>query len=257
MKITILGSGSAYGTPMIFNTWGKADANIFENKRTRASLLIEEQGHSLLVDAGPDLRNQINDNNIKNIDSVWITHGHYDHIAGIPELPRATKLLGHGIDIYSSKETSDELKQCYGYLYKDKAEAEPDSKSLRWHILPDNGEVKIGTLKFATVLFPHHHIHSSALRYENFAYITDWQAIPEDIGCFLNDLDLLIVECNNGTEPEANGHSDIFKIRELRERYNPKEIILSHLSTRIDYQNFQKEIPENCKLAYDGMQIYL
>lgn len=134
MKITILGSGSAYGTPTIFNAWGNANSENPLNNRTRASILLEIENQSILIDAGPDFREQINKNKINNIDSVFITHGHYDHIAGVPELPRATKLLNHSIDIYASAETMTELKQSFGYLFKDKAEAEPDSKSLNWKV---------------------------------------------------------------------------------------------------------------------------
>jgi len=253
MKITILGSGSAYGLPMIFNTWGRANPNNPKNHRSRASLLLEENGKSILIDAGPDLRSQLNDNNVTNIDSVFITHGHYDHIAGIPELPRATKLLGHGIEVYAASETMDELKQSYGYLFKEKAEAEPDSKSLIWKTLPDSGSFFASGLEFQALIFPHHHIYSSAFRYKNFAYLTDWQDFAEGCNTFLSNLDLLIVECNNGTEPQANGHSDIYKINELNRLYSPKHIILSHLSARIDADTFTKEIPSNSELSYDGM----
>lgn len=255
MKITILGSGSAYGLPMIFNTWGNANPNNPKNRRSRASLLLEENGKSILVDAGPDLRYQLNDNNVTNIDSVFITHGHYDHIAGIPELPRATKLLGHDIEIYAASGTMAELKQCYGYLFKEKTEAEPDSKSLIWKTLPDNGNFTVSGLEFKTLIFPHHHIYSSAFRYKNFAYLTDWQDFAEGCNTFLSNLDLLIVECNNGLEPQANGHSDIYKIREIQERFAPQHIVLSHLSARIDSDKFAENIPQNSELAYDGMEL--
>lgn len=257
MKITVLGSGSAYGLPMIFNNWGRANPQNIKNNRTRASILLEISGKNILIDAGPELRLQANRNNLKNIDSVFITHGHYDHIAGLPELPRATKLLGHKIDIWASLETMTELKQCYGYLFKEKAEDEPDSKSLSWNTLPDDGKFTAAGIEFRTLLFPHHHIHSSAFRYENFAYVTDWQAVPENIGSFLDNLDTLIIECNNGTQPEENGHSDIYKIREIKERFAPGNIILTHLSARIDADEFQKILPDNCQLAYDGLQIKL
>lgn len=255
MKVTILGSGSAYGVPMIFNNWGQANPQNIKNNRTRASILLEINNKNILIDAGPELRLQTNANNIKNIDSVFITHGHYDHIAGLPELPRATKLLGHSIDVWASQETMNELKQCYGYLFREKTDAEPDVKRLQWNILPDKGEFIASELEFRTLLFPHHHIHSSAFRYKNFAYVTDWQEIPENIEDFLNNLDVLIIECNNGVQPEENGHSDINKIKEIKEKFNPHNIFLTHLSARIDTDEFQKRLPDNCRLAYDGMQL--
>lgn len=251
MKITVLGSGSAYGIPMIFNVWGAANPNNPKNKRSRASLLLEECGKSILIDAGPDLRYQLNDNNVKNIDSVFITHSHYDHIAGIPELPRATKILGHNIEIYAAAGTMSELKHCYSYLFKEGEE--PESKGLVWKELPTSGCFEASGIQFETLLFPHHQIFSSAFRYKNFAYVTDWQDFPQGADEFLKNLDLLIVECNNATEPEENGHSDLFKIKQIKEKFNPKRIILSHISRRTDHDEFAKLLPAGIELSYDGM----
>ncbi len=255
MKVTILGAGSAYGTPMIFNTWGKADKANPKNNRSRASVLLEIEGKNIIIDTGPDFREQINKNNVQNIDSVFITHGHYDHIAGIPELPRATKLLGHGIDVFAASNTMTELKNSFGYLFHEKAEAEPDSKSINWKLLPDEGEFIASGLNFITTQLPHHSMKSSAFRYKNFAYVTDWQEMSEAVREQLRGLDVLILECNNGTEPENNGHSDLFKINDVLEDIKPKRTILTHLSVRVDYDAFSQKLPPNCELAYDGMQI--
>lgn len=257
MKITILGSGSAYGVPMIFNTWNNADKYDTLNPRTRASIFLEDNGHSILIDAGPDFRNQINANNITNIDAVFITHGHYDHISSIPELPRASKILGHPIEIYATKETMEELKRCYSYLFKSHADAEPNSQNLIWKLLPNHGIFNFRELEISTILFPHHKIHSSAFRYKNFAYVTDWQALPDNCEEFLSGLDLLIIECNNGTENEINGHSNIDDINRLISKYEPKRVILTHISTRIESRKLAEFMQPNCSLSYDGMVIEL
>lgn len=249
MRITILGSGSAYGVPMIFNTWGNADRVNPENRRTRASILIEDKGKSVLVDCGPDFREQINKNNIRNIDAVLITHCHYDHIAGIPELPRATKLLGHGIEVYAAKNTMLGLKESYGYLFTGQSEAEPDSQKIEWKVLPDFGRFTVCGLEMETTLMPHHHICSSAFRYQDFAYVTDWQELPPQAETMLQNLKLLLVECNNGLEKAENGHSDIDNIRKIISGVTPERTILTHISARVDDKNLRKEF----ELACDGM----
>lgn len=251
MKITILGSGSAYGVPMMFNTWGNADSTNPQSNRTRASILIEDERKSILVDCGPDFREQINKNKVKNIDAVLMTHGHYDHIAGIPELPRATKLLGHSIEVYAAEKTMAELKNSFGYLFTGQAEAEPDSKKIEWKVLPDFGQFSVCGLDFTTSLLPHHSIFSSSFRYKDFAYVTDWQELTPEAKSMLQNLKLLIVECNNGFEKAKNGHSDIDNIKKIVAEVAPQRIILTHISARVD----DKKLSSEFELAYDGQII--
>ncbi len=255
MKVTILGSGSAYGTPMIFNDWRNCNLQNPKNIRSRPSILLEVMEKTILIDAGPDLRNQININNVRNIDAVFFTHGHYDHIGGVPELPRAAKLLEHKIDIYASAETLGEIKKCYSYLFQAKAEAEPSASSLQWHTIADAGKFVVADLEFDTFQVKHHSLHPSAFRYQNFAYITDWEYISDEAISGLHNLDLLIVECNNGLFEEKNGHSSLTDVKKLTSIINPKKVVLSHLSARVDYDTTAKELPDNFALAYDGMSI--
>ncbi|MBP5352574.1 MAG: MBL fold metallo-hydrolase [Alphaproteobacteria bacterium] len=254
MKITVLGSGSAYGMPTMFNMWGNADASNPQNRRTRASVLLEDEGRSILIDAGPEVRLQINGNNVSNLDAVFITHSHYDHIGGIPELPRAAKNLCHPIEIFAAADTMQELRRCYNFLFEDGKDVEPEKQNLRWSVLPNSGKFSAVGLEFETLLFPHHHIFSSAFRYQNFAYVTDWQEFPEGCDEFLCDLELLIVECNNGVDTETqNGHANIAKILQIKEKFQPRHIVLTHLSTRADDVALRQVLPDNCTLAYDGM----
>ena len=255
MKIKVLGSGSAFGSPMIFNTWGKLNSNNPKNERTRASLFLDIDGYNILIDAGPELRTQINKNNVTNIDSVFVTHGHYDHIGGSPELPRAAKILDHGIDIYATKETLEELKASYGYLFSSHADAEPNSASLHWKEIPELGTFNAGNLDFYTFTVSHHKLHPSGFRYNNFAYITDWSDISDKALSILHNLDLLIIECNDGLNEDSKGHAYLDKVIEIASIINPKKVILSHLSWRVDYDEFKKHLPSNYDLAYDGMEI--
>ena len=118
MLIKILGSGSAYGTPMCFNNWGDiVNKESPHNLRSRFSIYLEDDGHKMLVDMGPEFRLQTIENKITDIDGVFLTHGHYDHIAGVPELFRAAALLNKQLNIYTSEETLQEVKNCYAYMF--------------------------------------------------------------------------------------------------------------------------------------------
>lgn len=255
MKITLLGSGSAFGSPMIFNDWRLANPHNPKNNRTRASVLLEDAGKAILIDAGPDMRTQINQNQVKNIDAVFLTHGHYDHIAGVPELPRAAKILGHGIDVFASIETLAEVKNSFGYLFKERADAEPDSSKVNWQILPDNGCFEAVGLEFEAMQFPHHRLQSSGFRYKNFAYVTDWQEMPAASAAKLHNLDVLFIECNNGIYAEDNGHSDLQKVKTVLAELAPKQVVLTHLSGRVDYDDFSRQLPSGCQAGFDGLTV--
>lgn len=250
MKITVLGSGSAYGTPMIFNDWSGANSGDPRNRRLRASVFLEDENKRLLVDAGPDLREQINREGIRDFDAVLLTHAHYDHIGGVPELPRASKILGHKIDIFASRETLEELKNCYAYLFT--GMGEPDSGGLVWHVLHE-GKENVAGLDLNVFFVPHHHMQSSGFRYKNFAYVTDWQALPEYARTQIDGADLLLAECNNGMEPMQNGHSSWPAIAERLKNLKINRVVLTHLSARVDYRTLQNQLPEDVQVAYDRM----
>ena len=118
MKVTVLGSGSAYGCPMVFNSWRNADPSDERNRRSRPSVCLEVAGKTLIIDVGPDFREQINHNRITNIDAVLLTHPHYDHISSLPELIRASALLGHNIPIFANAETMADLRVSYAFMFR-------------------------------------------------------------------------------------------------------------------------------------------
>ena len=252
MKVTILGSGSAYGCPMVFNKWRKASPSNPKNIRSRASVLIETLGKYFLIDVGPEFRQQINDNNVPDINTVFVTHSHYDHIAGIPELPRASKNIEHPIEIWASQETMAELKSTFYYLFNGE---EPEGDGLRWNLLPDDGVFESYGIRFETFQVPHHNLHCSAFRCNNFAYVADWQDLPEQALKHLYNLDVLLIECNNGLYPEINGHGDLEKIKYFTSIIKPKKTILTHLSARVDFDETKKVLPPSFELAFDGMEI--
>ncbi|MBQ8677380.1 MAG: MBL fold metallo-hydrolase [Alphaproteobacteria bacterium] len=250
MKITVLGSGSAYGCPMSFNNWREADPLNHKNERTRAAVLIEHNSKYFMIDAGPDFRFQINHHQVPNLDAVFITHGHYDHIGGVPELPRAAKTLRHCVEVWSSRETFSRIQECFCYLFNGE---EQESNTVKWHTLPDSGTFESRGVTFTTFQLPHHELHTSCFRLNNFAYITDWQEFLPETAEVLKGLDLLMIECNNGTSYEANGHADLAMIKQVEEIIKPKRIVLTHLSARVDYEKISSLLPENWQLAYDGM----
>ena len=255
MIIKILGSGSAYGLPMCFNHWGEIkDRTHPYNQRSRFSVYLEDNGHKILIDMGPEFRLQTLANNITDIDGVFLTHGHYDHIAGVPELFRAAALLGKQINVYAAEETLAELKRCYGYMFGTYQENGKDR--IRWLEIK-NGNNLIENMDWTCFELPHNRIHSWGFRYKNFALVTDYDNLTQQVLDCLHGLALLLLECNNGMQQVRNGHSNWIKIQPYLEQLQPQKTILTHLSAKVDYESFKSLLPPQIDLAYDGMEIKL
>ena len=248
MKVTVLGSGSAYGCPMVFNSWRNADPSDERNRRSRPSVCLEVAGKTLIIDVGPDFREQINRNRITNIDAVLLTHPHYDHISSLPELIRASALLGHNIPIFANAETMADLRVSYAFMFR-----VDEGAILSWHEIPDIGEFAAAGVKLRTFQVPHHHWHCSAFRCGDFAYLTDWESISPQGLQSLHGVKTLLVECNNGLYPEHNGHSDLEAVKRLAAQITPQRVVLTHLSARVDYAETAAHLPTGFELAYDGL----
>ena len=117
MMVTLLGCGPSQGVPTIGDRWGDCDPSDPRNRRTRPSVVVEDQGTAILVDTSPDLRDQLLANRINRIDAVLYTHLHYDHVAGIGELRTLSHLIGRRVDVHGTPDVLDGLVERWRYLF--------------------------------------------------------------------------------------------------------------------------------------------
>lgn len=253
MKITILGSGSAYGIPACFNNWGNVqNREDPHNRRSRFSVLLQDENKNILIDIGPEFRLQMNENNVTDINAVYLTHAHYDHIAGLPELIRASALLGHPITIYASAETLEEVRKSYAFMFNGYKEAGKDG--LIWQEIKA-GKNTIEGMEWECFELPHNHIHSWGFRYKDLAVITDYDTISDEILNNLHGLRLWLLECNNGLEQLKNGHSNWPQIKPWLEELKPQQTLLTHISATVNEAKLKALLPPDVELAYDGLAI--
>ncbi|HSQ98233.1 MAG TPA: MBL fold metallo-hydrolase [Rickettsiales bacterium] len=253
MKITILGSGGAYGTPKALNRYGEINISDKKNFRTRSSLFFEDEGSNILIDCSPDFRMQTLQNNISKINTIFISHDHADHIIGIWELTDIASKTKSEIKIWGEKDTLNTIKLRFPFIFKDGFHEIGEGKITLNEFEPYKEKMlEFSNFSIIPLIFKHKVINSYGFKYKNFVFTPDLNEIPQETEKYLYNLDLWILE-NNNLISKLNGHSHIEQNLERIQKYKPKKVILNHLSENIDYEKVSKMLPDNVELAYDGM----
>ena len=252
MKITVLGCGTSVGVPTLgILGWGKCNPDNPKNRRQRSSVLIQDKGINILIDAGPDVRNQLLNAKVDKIDAVLITHTHYDHIAGLPELRPFYFADRKNIPIYGNYESLNEINSMFNFLFQKKSTS--PSYFTPPMTLNEIKEGKINFFNFDLDIFIQHHGNIDTLGFkfnDKFAYSTDVVEMPDNNFKLLKNLDLWIVEGLRDEPHESHAHFDL--TFQWISRVKPKKSILTHLA-HVDYEYIKSICPKNVYPGYDGM----
>lgn len=249
MEITILGCGGSDGVPQIGCDCSVCCSDNQHNKRSRSSILININGFLLLIDAGPDLRQQILRENISGIDGVFITHGHYDHISGLGDVKLLRK-AGKQIPLYGDEETVTIIKSAFPYAFKS-SKLYPAIFNSHIHY----GAFSLNNFTIHPFKQKHGKYYSYGLKIQDFAYSTDVSYLNENAYSVLEGVKIWIVDCvRYYTSPT---HFALDETIAAILRVKPELAILTHMCHDIDYEIMSKNLPSNIVLAYDGMKIKL
>ena len=180
VEVTILGCGSSGGVPLIGNIWGPCDPNDFRNTRRRVSILVKIKNKTFLIDTSPDLRMQMLDAKVKNIDAVLYTHSHADHVHGIDDL-RAfcwQRKDNKPIPIYGDEYTMNQLKNRFNYAFQ--ANLGPAIPSLKANNIEIGNNI-IEDINIQAIKQIHGKGYSLGYRFNNIAYSTDVNKFPDGL----------------------------------------------------------------------------
>lgn len=253
--VTILGCGHSGGVPLIGNEWGVCDPTEPRNRRTRSSIYIEHDGRGLVIDTGPDFRNQINNNNINKIDSVLYTHYHADHTFGIKDVRVWSLRHGFKMPIFATSETFADLKIRFKHLFHEISPFYPVMFDPR-ELTPDQMYVPVDIGGFPLTLIEQDHKTCTSLgvRMGNFAYSTDLINLNERSITALKGIDTWVLDCARYNQP-ATVHGNLDMVFRLNKQVCARQVFLTHMPPTMDYRTLLSELPDGYTPAYDGLQI--
>lgn len=260
LTFTILGCGSSGGVPRLGGHWGNCDPKNPKNRRRRCSLLIERSTKigttRVLIDTSPDLRNQLLDTGVGELNGVVYTHAHADHVHGLDDLRMIVFNMRERLDVWADGATTNDLLSRFGYAFV-QPEGSPyppilNLKSIRGDISIDGpgGPIVLTPFKVG-----HGAIDALGFRIGSLAYLPDVAEIYDDAWNTLADLDYWIVDALRRSPHPS--HSHLENTLNWIARAAPKQAILTNMHIDLDYETVRAETPDHVSPAYDGMTITL
>lgn len=248
MRITILGCGSSAGVPRIGNDWGACDPAEPRNRRRRCSILVERQGTRVLVDTSPDLREQLLDAGVSDLDGVIWTHDHADQTHGIDDLRVLALLRRRRVDVYGDAETLGSIRRKFDYCFADKRGY---PAILDPHLI--EGPIRIGALEFHPFAQDHGTMPSLGLRFGTVGYSNDVVELGEEAFAALAGIEVWIVDALRYKPHPTHAHLE--RTLGWIERLHPRRAILTNMHIDMDYRALAAALPAGVEPAYDGMVV--
>jgi phosphoribosyl 1,2-cyclic phosphate phosphodiesterase len=251
-EIVILGSGTSMGVPTLGCNCAVCTSTDPRNTRSRPSIAVEWEGNRVLIDTGPDFRQQALREKIQHVDAVLYTHPHADHILGLDDLRPLSFRHAAGMALYADDRTIGVLERVFSYTFSPNAKY-PTRARVRLLPLNDRESAEINGARFQRVPILHGELPVAGFRFGSAAYLTDMSVIPEASLPLLEDLDVLILDALR-KEPHPS-HANVEQALAWIERVRPRRAFFTHMSHELDHAESENELPPHIRLAYDGLRI--
>jgi phosphoribosyl 1,2-cyclic phosphate phosphodiesterase len=257
LHVTILGCGGSGGVPMIGGVgeggeWGQCDPTEPRNRRTRTSALIEgPDGGRLLIDAGPDLRNQLLAVGAARLDAILFTHAHADHCLGIDDLRQVNRITGQALDAYGTRMTLQKLDDRFDYAFIGPTPPFFYRPALEPKRVAYGDRFDVAGLPIEVFRQDHGVMDTLGLRIGRFAYSTDVVMLPEESMPALEGLDTWVVGCFQHGPHKV--HANLAQVLDWVARLKPRRTVLTHMGTSMDYRSLLRDLPPGIEPAHDGM----
>jgi phosphoribosyl 1,2-cyclic phosphate phosphodiesterase len=248
-----MGSGASSGIPVIGCHCPVCQSKDVHNQRLRTCALLKIGEKRIAFDIGPDFRAQALKYHLDHLDGVIITHAHYDHIGGLDDLRAFYFQQQRPIPCLLSKQTYEDIKQRYYYLFEKRGEQSNFTAQFDFHLLPEErGETTFVGMKLRYLTYFQGGMPVTGLRLGSMAYISDIHDYPEAIFEDLKGLDVLVLSALRFTPSHV--HFSVDQAVEFAERVGAKQTWLVHMAHELDHQKTNTYLPKHIQLSYDGLE---
>lgn len=252
LKVTILGSGTSTGVPMPGCECAICRSPDSMNKRLRTSALVSFDDKNVVIDAGPDFREQMLRADVQHLDAVLFTHAHADHILGIDDLRPYNFKQRRSIPCYGTSTTLDQIRRIFFYIFdRDPTYTGGGVSDLSLYEIKPFTPFNIFGLTIEPFPLLHGNLQVMGFKIGDFAYATDCKEIPTESATLLGGIDTLVL--GGLREQPHNTHMSISEAVEAGNKLGAKNLYLTHMSHSVDYRSVSDTLPSHVALCYDGL----
>lgn len=246
-----MGTGTSQGVPVIGCNCPVCLSNDPKDKRLRCSVLFKAGKNSVVVDCGPDFRQQMLREGVDWIDAILLTHEHNDHMIGMDDVRPLNFKHKRDMLVYATDRVQESLKKRFDYIFETQNRY-PGAPRIQLKTIDHTKQIQIGDLTFQPILAMHGKTPVLGFRIRDFAYLTDVKTIPSEEWTKLKNLKVLIINALH--QDRHYTHLNLSEALDIISKLKPENAYLTHISHRMGKHNIiNKILPENVELAYDGL----
>jgi phosphoribosyl 1,2-cyclic phosphate phosphodiesterase len=253
MQVYFLGTGTSQGIPVIGSSHPVCKSNDLKDKRLRVSVWITWDENSIVIDCGPDFRQQMLTSRCSKLDALLFTHEHADHTAGLDDIRPFFFKQKSDIPVYASQRVLENLKRRFDYIFENENKY-PGAPSVQTFVVNNNKHFNIAGTEIIPINVNHGNVQVFGYRIQDFVYLTDVKTIDDSELEKLKGIKVLVV--NALREEEHHSHFSLQDALDFIHLIQPERAYLTHISHHLGFhEEVQKRLPENVFLAYDNLKI--